>query len=263
MKLPKNGFSLVEVLVAGAVLAGLALVLAKLGLESAKNSKTADSNMEMSNVVRDISATISVPENCKATAYGPIGHPISAIKKKSTSGFIETYKVNEPYGNNSFVISSMKTIQLPTGVNFSVTFQRTDQKTYGGKEITKNIPIDTLMTGISIDECGAAMGGGGVGGAAGATIPVYKMPDGTLTTEAAIQTYPLTCQFCSGPGGTGGSCTPDTCPPGFGDSGYSTDDVIDPVSGSPLPCGPSAARYRITTRNCTGTPVPIGKLLAL
>lgn len=70
MKINNNGLSLVEVIIAAALLGGLGVVAMKLKQNMSKTVATASSGSEMISITSDIRTILSNPRNCEYTFGG-------------------------------------------------------------------------------------------------------------------------------------------------------------------------------------------------
>ncbi len=252
MKKNNAGFSLMEVMVAGALLAGLGLVLAKFGQDANKTAKTAETSIELNQMFSEISTVLSDSGNCKESIQGPLGQPVTVIKRKMGTEYVESFAVNKKYGNGTLEIKSMKAVDEPTGTKLVIEVQKIGQVA-GGKFLIKKVPIVATIASGVITGCGASSGSG-----VGPTIPIYQRPDGTLTLSGATASFDQSCEYCSGAVST--VCTPEVCPPGFEDKGLTNVPKAGPPGANN--CGPSGAHRRISTRSCKSEVTEIGRMLA-
>src|SRR5690606_32053700 len=102
------GMSMVEVLLASAMAAGLGLVVAKISQQSQRVNRTAESNIEMLSITQDIAYILSDKDSCIETVAGPVGANIDSIKKVKSGAVSEVYRADQTqlYGNKTFFIDS-------------------------------------------------------------------------------------------------------------------------------------------------------------
>lgn len=150
----KNGMSLVEVLIAGALLAGLGLVVARISEQSRKVTKTTETNIEMLSLIQDISYILSDKDSCIATVQGAVGSNLTSIKRVREGATTDVYSINSIYGNGTYRLSRLTTELINGGVNLVVDMSRVSES-MGGKGIRKKIPLKAVLSvdGAEITDC--------------------------------------------------------------------------------------------------------------
>lgn len=162
----KNGFGLVEVLMAAGLAGGIALTIAKLSQDANRVTKTTESNNEINMMMNDVAYILSDKANCKisvmngAPSIPANGTVVSQIRRvdpppAATSKLI--YQTGTKYGNGTFTINSMNTEKDPvtSEVKLVLSVTRNNAVTTGAKVITKRIPLKVVLdgTGNNITSC--------------------------------------------------------------------------------------------------------------
>lgn len=175
----QSGFTLVEIMVAGALLAGLALAGAKLMESQTKNMKTVEVRAEYNAVLTDIRSLLAVRETCTATFFGKtpnagttVNQDIRVVTPQSPTP-IPRYEANtdwrqgKAYGNGAVRILSYRLVApdpadpevgnipaAPTppattktgAANLIVKFHFGEGRTVGAETIERRIRINYEIT---------------------------------------------------------------------------------------------------------------------
>lgn len=158
----KNGFGLVEVLMAAGLAGGIALTIAKLSQDANRVTKTTESNNEINMMMNDVAYILSDKANCRAsispagTTPAQDGVVTNIIRVQPTPPNRVIYQSTGSYGNNTFTLQSMRTIKTsPTSVSLELTIARNNKVATGAKVITKTIPLRAVLdpTGNQIQTC--------------------------------------------------------------------------------------------------------------
>lgn len=159
-----NGFSLIEIMIALALLAGVSLFLVKISKRGLDVKTTVNSNFEIGQFYNHIGKLILSKETCELNFGGPGNSvtPNSPYNPKSfnvskidfrvpnspptppTSAGVVLYKADgiTKYGAGSFYITSM-TIEedSPSNYAFYVTIKRANKDAAGGRDLKKRFPL--------------------------------------------------------------------------------------------------------------------------
>jgi len=170
----QSGFSMVEVLVAAALLAALALGISKLTQDQLKSTKTVETRFEYNAIINDIRQILGNPDSCRATMGNlnarntPTG--INDIKRATSTGNVSRYQVNSKYGNGAVGIVSYKLDVTDTDpaimvsdnpavrgtTNLVIRLDMGENRTYGQRFVDRKININVQTTGApdyKIVEC--------------------------------------------------------------------------------------------------------------
>lgn len=148
MKIKNNsGFSLVEILIAAALMGGLSLVFMQMNKTQVKANADSSANVDVLDLKRNIIATLMDKNSCKATFTSGagvnfnIGQSISIIKN---SGGTNAFVVGDNYGEGKVKIISLITqdqnIVGSDGLR-SVNLNVGISKTVMGKVTNKSFPV--------------------------------------------------------------------------------------------------------------------------
>lgn len=113
----EKGFSLVEVMVALAVLAGIATGSMSLFQNMNKNSTKGKQDSDMLIATNEMAALLSDPENCKATLPNLSTNPTNIKFIHPTSGVMSKYATGSQFGNVGTKISGYRIIYPLDGNN--------------------------------------------------------------------------------------------------------------------------------------------------
>lgn len=169
----QSGFSLMEIMIAAALMGGLALAVAKLMQDQSKAVKTIESRAEYNSVITDIRNTLSLVDSCMATMGGLMasGDVLPDIKYKPDPAqpHVVKYTANELYGNGNVKMLAFRigNHQMVGTTAFGTTQLEIDfefnNNTGGTKNITRraSINIETESpTDLRIKHCYATGGAG-------------------------------------------------------------------------------------------------------
>lgn len=97
MKRNQKGFTIVEMLVAAALLGGLAVAGMNFFKNNLKAQKTIESNYEVTAIVNEIRGILSNPNNCAQTfaPRNPSSGTITTIKREVNGSFVDSFTVNQ------------------------------------------------------------------------------------------------------------------------------------------------------------------------
>jgi prepilin-type N-terminal cleavage/methylation domain-containing protein len=145
------GFSLLEVIIAGAILSILVVGLLQFSTLQNKIQATNEAGFETLDLVHDIRSALSEPEACKQTLAGtPLsGATLTTLKRASyniaTSAWVITdvAKVDQPIGNTLKIAQ----IQFTSPASFDgtgsleLTIRRLKSGVMGGASVVRSIPL--------------------------------------------------------------------------------------------------------------------------
>jgi hypothetical protein len=165
------GVSLVELMVAGAILAGLAVVLMNLNQETVKSQKTAEVNFNMNQLWINIQSSISMRQNCSLNFAGfnptrdeaafalasespapeyaflnpPVPFPDNALWRTVVNqNHQQIIRVGETF-NNEFRITGIST-ERNGNDEFNLRIRAEKLKeVHGAREITRNFRIQAVI----------------------------------------------------------------------------------------------------------------------
>ncbi|MEC7275555.1 MAG: hypothetical protein VXV96_04475 [Bdellovibrionota bacterium] len=113
LKFDQQGFSLVSVLVAAGLVAGISLAIMNISKQSTTVQRDFTGKMEVDTLLTEIRAALAVPENCTETFQGrratdDSSNPaLNNLKIRNNAGvFIDRFLVNEKYGQGIIEIRS-------------------------------------------------------------------------------------------------------------------------------------------------------------
>lgn len=155
----EHGFGLVEVMIAAGMAAALALVVAQQGKEMNRISKTTETNVEVNAFIQDVAYILSDKANCNETIPTGTTFPssITNISRIVSGAPVVVYTAGETYGNNTFTFNSMTVDKdaVTNEVYVDLVMEREHGFSYGAKQLTKRIPLQTVLdgTGTSIISC--------------------------------------------------------------------------------------------------------------
>lgn len=172
MKLNQSGFSLLEIMVAAALLGGLALTGAKLMENQTKSMKTVEVKAEYNAVLADIRSILAIEDSCLATFPGAnaTNAVIGDIKQKPA--FVATpvsryvansnWQLATAYGNGNVRILSYQLGEANLGAvnpttntkvgttNLIINMRSGLNRTVGAEIMVKRIPINVETTAADI-----------------------------------------------------------------------------------------------------------------
>lgn len=162
----QGGFSIVEVMVAAAIMGALALGLSKLTTDQMKSTKTIESKFEYNSILNEIRETLGNPDSCFAS-FGNMNAKnttgIVDIKRWTPDGNVSKYPVNSNYGNGAIKIVSYRldvTDNDPSVVvsdnpvvrgttNLVIRLDLGINRTYTQQFIEKKIRLNVETTGVA------------------------------------------------------------------------------------------------------------------
>lgn len=152
----QKGMGLIEVLIAMGLLAAISLGVAQLGKNMNRIGKTSETNAEINAFILDASYILSDRENCRQTIPNgtPFNTALTQIVRDASGAPQVVYEVGNVYGNGTFSLESMTVKAVPSGgAELEINIKREHSFSYGGKVITKRIPLEVVITGSTIDQC--------------------------------------------------------------------------------------------------------------
>lgn len=162
------GFTLVEVLIAAALLGGLALVIMNISREQTKAQKQTETNFEVNTIYSSIAQTLLNADACFNT-LNPAG---SILAEKALTRIVDRnnttlFLTDNTYGNNkvklvSITVKSMTFNPVPTATtkgygngNLSIVLQRIGVA--ANPNITRNVPLTVEVdNGYVVTKCYSA-----------------------------------------------------------------------------------------------------------
>ncbi|WP_408098577.1 tail fiber domain-containing protein [Peredibacter sp. HCB2-198] len=176
----QSGFSLLEIMVAAALLGGLALAGAKLMENQTKSMKTVEVRSEYNAVVADIRSILAIEDSCMATV-GPSANATNTVLNdiKQKPAYVTTpvtkyvansnWKLAPAYGNGNVRIISLRLGEASLGplnptsntkigtTNLIIRLQTGQNKTVGADVLDRRIPINVeTNAGDVILKCSSA-----------------------------------------------------------------------------------------------------------
>ena len=168
----QSGFSLLEIMVAAALLGGLALAGAKLMENQTKSMKTVEVKAEYNAVLADIRSILAIEDSCLATFPGANATNAVIANIKQKPAFVATpvvryiannnWKLATAYGNGNVRILSYQLGEAVLGpvnpttntkigtANLIINMQSGINRTVGPEIIVKRIPINVETTPADI-----------------------------------------------------------------------------------------------------------------
>lgn len=182
----EKGFSIVEVLVASALMGAVALGIAKLTQDQTKSTKTIESRFEITTTINEMTQLLSERDSCIATLGGrdavstdPATSILALYERPATPPDIARFEANASntgpsYGNGTFKITSFRLSTANDGTNVGmvpltnegitnlyVAFYFGQNKTYSAQTLEKKIRIQVKTVSdndFTIVDC-VAVGG--------------------------------------------------------------------------------------------------------
>jgi prepilin-type N-terminal cleavage/methylation domain-containing protein len=169
----QSGFSLMEIMIAAALMGGLALAVAKLMQDQSKAVKTIESRSEYNAVITDIRNILALVDSCNATMGGQpaSGASIANIdyRPDPSQPAVVRYVANQLYGNGNVRIQSFRIGEfVRTGTTsfgmaqLAIAFIFNDN-TGGTKNITRKVQVNVETvdnTSTVIENCYSTGGAG-------------------------------------------------------------------------------------------------------
>jgi type II secretory pathway pseudopilin PulG len=141
-----KGMTIVNVLIAAAMMGGLALVIAQIGQNSSKIQRNAIENQDLNSFVNTVEKHMLNHEACKNTFNGIIlanegaTETISEIKNFND---ITVYSTTENPAPTYQINSMLAERTAGTGLDFKIELEKTRKgKSYGAEVVTKTIKLD-------------------------------------------------------------------------------------------------------------------------
>lgn len=186
MKLKSNaGFSIVEVLVAAALMGGVALGIAKLNQDQVKSTKTVETRFEYTAILNDMRQTLGNNDSCTATflnqnATNTAEGLVTNIKHVTPTGNLIKYEADlagngKVYGNGtvrilSYRLDAINTYDTSIGINpvtltgtvnltVAFSFGKGKGRTYNAERVERKIRLSvTVLNTVNnqITDCSAA-----------------------------------------------------------------------------------------------------------
>lgn len=146
----KNGFSLIEIIIALSLATLGALYLMRMQTEQAKNAATTKANIEIEALIGDLRGLLTRSEYC-LSSFGnlslPEGGEAQVVDIRNPQGKV-SYAAGGKYGDQSLLLKEMKIMNFeadrPGGLSGLATFELTLERvknSYGAKEIKRKIEI--------------------------------------------------------------------------------------------------------------------------
>ena len=163
MEIGSRGMTLVEVMIAGAVAVGVGLAVTKMTLNTNKNIKLSERNLEIVTLLGEVRSSLSLPAACKASFNGLNAVDTPFVDQITNASGQPIFETGKQYGSSGVKISSMRIDSADPDVevvenglgntNLVITFDRRG-KIPGAKLIEKKIrlSINTINTN-DIDTC--------------------------------------------------------------------------------------------------------------
>ena len=219
MRLNKRGFSLVEIMVAAAMLGAVSLGVMSLQKNMKKGEVISETKMEELELRRLITTLLTDQLACKNTFLGSnIGSPITQIKNSAGS---VVYQTDNTYGNNTVKITSMSTQDLgivnsdnTRVVNLNITLQKMKQMAGGTSKTTSiqlnvaapsangaitscNVDANQIISAANIASC-ASLNGTWNSTSSTCTLDYFVKKSGDTMTGTLETTKVTSPQFCTG-----------------------------------------------------------------
>lgn len=229
----QNGFSLIQVMIAGALVAGMGAAIMQLQKQSVSTTKTAEVKSNIEDLRRDFSREVFKKTNCTATFLGleldSSVRDVSVIRKELSDGTLfDKFTTGQEFNTQGIKIKRMSYSQTPDELlKLTLEIEKTNDVTLGSKVVKKDFFLEYAKDSSNIiTSCGDAPGGeiscrkiektcpGGGTGAAGTvpscttdpeTDPEYAVMSGSCTDGNGStngQSWSCTPSFTSGWGGT-------------------------------------------------------------
>jgi prepilin-type N-terminal cleavage/methylation domain-containing protein len=157
MKFREFGFSMIEIMMAMALMAGLALAGMQLMKNQSKAQKTVEKKYETVTVLSDMRSVLSVPDNCTETFrnFDPASGVPTALKKKINGSFQNVYEIQKMLPGNIKVESYVLDKSLPNlatnetvlRINFNIGKAAIKEQVQNLLKLTYNLdPVTFLIS---------------------------------------------------------------------------------------------------------------------